>query len=64
MARSTPRPRRDVGSTTLLLLRILFRYSVSREADVLRLVGNRIGPVLRERAPGPGTHPTAGSHSR
>jgi hypothetical protein len=31
----------------LALMRPLFRYSDSREAYVLRVVGNRMGPVLR-----------------
>jgi hypothetical protein len=47
---STPvarRPRRFVRHSTLLLLRPVLRFSPTREAYVLRLVGNRIGPVLR-----------------
>jgi hypothetical protein len=31
----------------LLLLRPLLRYSATRDAYVLRLVGRRVGPVLR-----------------
>jgi hypothetical protein len=30
----------------LILLKPLFRHSYSRDAYVLRVVGNRIGPVL------------------
>jgi hypothetical protein len=41
------RPRHYVSQTTLGLLRPLFRYSLSRDAYVMRLVGNRRGPVLR-----------------
>ena len=44
----SPRPRRYVSSVTLTLLRPLFRHSESREAYVLRVVGNRWGPVLRQ----------------
>lgn len=46
MARSR-RPRHYVSRTTLLLLRPLFRHSLSRDAYVLRVVGNSRGPVLR-----------------
>ena len=28
-----------------------FRYDENRDANVLRLVGNRLGPVLRSRPP-------------
>jgi hypothetical protein len=46
MARTTPRRRRAIAPHTLAVLRIAFRYSYSRDAYVLRVVGNRIGPVL------------------
>ena len=47
MARQ-PRPRRQVRPATLRLARILgFRFDRARDAYVLRLVGGRIGPVLR-----------------
>ena len=42
-----PRPRHYVSRVTLALLRPLFRYSLSRDAYVLRLIGNLRGPVLR-----------------
>lgn len=43
------RPRRQLHPALLGVLRPLLRYSESRNAYVLRLVGNRIGPVLRAR---------------
>jgi hypothetical protein len=45
-----PRPRRAISPTTLALLRPLLRYSGTRQAYVLRVVGRRVGPVLRVRA--------------
>jgi hypothetical protein len=42
-----PRRRRHVAPALLSALRPLFRYSATRDAHVLRLVGNRIGPVLK-----------------
>jgi hypothetical protein len=52
--RSTPRPRRYVSRHWLLICRPLLRYSVTRDAFVLRIVGDRVGPVLRvdRRRPG------------
>jgi hypothetical protein len=47
MPTSVPRPRHSVPGWLLVLLRPLFRYSVTRDAYVLRAVGNRRGPVLR-----------------
>jgi hypothetical protein len=47
--RTTHRPRREVAPATLTLLTPLFRYSSSRDAYVMRGVGNRMGPVLRPR---------------
>ncbi len=44
--RDTPRPRRSVGPLTLRLLKPLFRYSVARDAYVLRLGSGQHGPVL------------------
>ena len=50
--RRIPRKRRQVGPATLRLARICgFRYDESRDAYILRLVGNRVGPVLRSRPP-------------
>jgi len=45
--RTHERPRRYVARQWLLPLKPLFRYSTSRRAYVLRLIGNRTGPVLR-----------------
>lgn len=42
----TMRPRREVSSATLWLLQPFFRFSGSRDAWVLRGIGNRMGPVL------------------
>jgi len=41
------RPRHYISGMTLVLMKPLFRYSVSRDAYVLRLIGNSSGPVLR-----------------
>ncbi len=41
------RPRRYVAPSAFRLLRIALRFSASRDAYVLRFVGNRHGPVLR-----------------
>ena len=43
------RPRHDVAPLTLTALAPLFRYSLSRDAYILRGVGAKRGPVLRER---------------
>ena len=43
------RPRKDVSHTTITVLSPFFRYSASRDAYVLRGVGNAHGPVLREQ---------------
>lgn len=52
MARTTPRPRREVSARRLRALKAVgFRYSPSRNAYVMRIVGNRFGPVYREMAP-------------
>ena len=45
--RTQPRRRRRIGAAALAPLRVAFRYSASREAYVLRGVGNRFGPVLK-----------------
>jgi hypothetical protein len=48
MARSTPRPRRRVSSRRVWTLKLLgFRYSTSRDAYVLRVIGNQHGPVYQ-----------------
>lgn len=41
------RPRHYVSRATLALMQPLFRYSLSRDAYVLRVIGNSRGPVLR-----------------
>jgi|GEM_PF-1423991 hypothetical protein len=46
-SRSAARSRRYVPRHRLLILRPLLRYSVTREAFVLRVIGNSAGPVLR-----------------
>jgi hypothetical protein len=43
-----PRPRQYVSPISLTLIRPLLRYSPGRSAYVLRFVGNRRGPVLRQ----------------
>lgn len=47
------RPRRYVHPAVLAVLRIVFRYSETRDAYVLRLIGNRYGPVLKPSDPAP-----------
>jgi hypothetical protein len=50
--RRIPRKRRQVSRTTLRVARLVgFRYDEGRDAYVLRLVGDRVGPVLRGRPP-------------
>ena len=57
MARQTPRTRKSVSATRVRVLSMFgFRYSAGRNAYVLRLVGNRVGPVYRvAAAPDPST---------
>jgi hypothetical protein len=43
----TQRPRRYVAPLWLSALKPLFRYSATRDAYVLRAIGNSSGPVLR-----------------
>jgi hypothetical protein len=45
--RTVKRPRRYVARPWLVLMRPFTRYSGTRDAYVLRLVGRRMGPVLR-----------------
>jgi hypothetical protein len=45
----TQRPRREVSASTIRGLSALFRYSASRDAYVLRGIGNRFGPVLKRK---------------
>lgn len=51
MARTTPRPRRQVNSRFIRGLTPVVRYSPGREAYVLRGVGGRFGPVLVPKVP-------------
>jgi hypothetical protein len=46
--RTVKRPRRYVARQWLVLASPLFTYDSSRDAYLLRLVGDRVGPVLRE----------------
>ena len=41
------RPRRYVSPVTLMAMRPVLRYSYTRDAFVLRVVGSHRGPVLR-----------------
>lgn len=48
MARETHRKRKAVSARRARLLGIVgFRYSISRDAYVLRGIGNRFGPVYQ-----------------
>ena len=49
--RDSQRERRRIRPSTLVVLRPLFRYSAGRDAYVLRVVGNRFGPVLEVAPP-------------
>ncbi len=51
--RTVRRPRRYLSRQLKPFLMPLFRYSSAREAYVLRVVGRRIGPVLRFDRRGP-----------
>jgi hypothetical protein len=58
------RPRRYVSPRVLTVLRPAFRYSESRDAYILRVIGKQAGPVLREqprfsREPVDAEHPAA-----
>ena len=46
--RTVPRPRRYVSTRRLALCRPLLAFDDWRDAYVLRGLGNRVGPVLRE----------------
>jgi hypothetical protein len=48
-----PRPEHAVSPVVIRLARPLFRYSYGLDGYVLRLIGGRRGPVLRERRPPP-----------
>ena len=54
MARAGARPRRLVGGRALTMARALgFRHDPSRDAYILRGVGDRFGPVLRDKSAPP-----------
>ncbi|MGO9488184.1 MAG: hypothetical protein ACLQBB_04045 [Solirubrobacteraceae bacterium] len=50
--RTVKRPRRYVSRNWLTIGRPVLRYSKSRDAYVLRLVGRKWGPVLRQNRRG------------
>jgi hypothetical protein len=50
MARTVQRKRHALPDATVSLLRPLLRYSASRDAYVLRGVGNKAGPVVQRRS--------------
>ncbi|UTI65021.1 hypothetical protein NBH00_02150 [Paraconexibacter antarcticus] len=60
--RATPRTRHPVSGTTLRLLTPFFRHSLTRDAWVLRGIGNHAGPVLVRRRP-PVAHRTVAKPS-
>ena len=43
------RPRHDVSPVVTKSAKPFFRYSQTRDAYVLRVIGNQRGPVLKER---------------
>jgi len=49
--REVPRRRREVSHVLVTTLSPLFRYSTTRNAYVLRGIGQRRGPVLCVRTP-------------
>lgn len=52
--RTTPRPRHHINPVAFALLRPVLRFSYTREAYVLRVVGNHRGPVfVRARTTAP-----------
>lgn len=63
--RDEQRPRHYLSAPVLITVRPLFRYSGGRDAYVLRVGGNRVGPVLkRERRRGQGPSEYAGPDRR
>jgi hypothetical protein len=49
--RTTPRRRHHINPVAFALLRPVLRFSYTREAYVLRVVGNHRGPVFVRRGP-------------
>jgi hypothetical protein len=48
MARQKPRRRRTISARRVWMLKVVgFRHSLGRDAYVLRVVGNRFGPVFK-----------------
>jgi len=47
--RSHPRPRHELHPVAFALLRPFLTFSYHREAWVLVAIGNRVGPVVRQR---------------
>lgn len=45
--RTQQRPRRYVSRPWLMALKPMLRYSATRDAFVMRAIGNSAGPVLR-----------------
>jgi hypothetical protein len=45
--RRSHRKRRMISSRSVTLIRPIFRFSVGRDAYVLRVVGDWVGPVLQ-----------------
>jgi len=62
--RTQQRPRRYVARPWLLVLKPMLRYSTTRDAYVLRTVGNSTGPVLRMDRRSRGRSSYAGSERR
>ena len=56
-ARAHRRTRRSIPRWGIVVLRPLFRYSVARDAYVLRIVGRQRGPVLIPTTPAPSRDP-------
>ncbi|MDO9410820.1 hypothetical protein [Patulibacter sp.] len=56
--RTSPRPRHKVHPVVLAVLRPALRYSYTREAFVLRGIGNDRGPVLVRDTPADEERPT------
>ncbi|WP_372792157.1 hypothetical protein [Paraconexibacter sp.] len=62
MTPHSPRHRTPISRWRLALLRPILRYSYSRDAYVLRVIGNSRGPVYQVRVTtdaGAGSQPTA-----
>ena len=62
--RSAVRPRRYVARHWLVILTPLLRYSATRDAYVLRVVGGSRGPVLRPDRRRRRSQPFAGADRR